>query len=369
MPTFRSPWLLPLLLALPASALAHSVSTELTLGANQRTQQNPRSGFLSDTVTGVAELSEQVSLNAVVGLTRDNATQVQSGSVFAEHVPRGGTILNGSVGADWLPSERWTLGAAVDVSPRSTTYSDTTVLFEENLTGRTAEADALLRTVSSSFGLAAFAGWMTGGESDVETAVDGSASLTRFATTQSVVGIQTPRGPVSAQQVQNHCARATTAAQRAQCRLLQAALEARPSALAQLRFTAGLTETLFANTDVGLSASVYVYDKDPTEVGYFSVLAVGRTVSLGNGFPLAPLRFSVRPSVMHRFGDFWLDGAYQFGRYVDDLGATHALSVRAQYRLGKAWRVWLRAGGTADVDADGQATRSATLGGGVRFTF
>ena len=104
-------------------------------------------------------------------------------------------------------------------------------------------------------------------------------------------------------------------------------------------------------------------------MGYFSVVAVGRTISTGGGIPLAPLQYSVRPSLQRRFGGFSLDGSYQFGRYVADLGTSHAVSVRAQYRFSKAWRAWVRVGGQVDLDADGNSTGAGSVAAGLRATF
>jgi len=361
-------WLGVLWLSLPAVGLAHSVSEEVSLSTTQQAQQNPRTGAFANTVTGVIDASEAVSVTVDLGFTHDNGTRTQVGTETG-YSP-GGNILLGAVALDWMPSEHWMFGGAVDVSPRSVTTSRTTVLVEDTATGQQTEADAELRTVSSVWGVSLSGGYATAGLSDFEGAVDASAALTRFSVTPSLTRLETRLGPLSADQIRAFCSRPQLSrANRALCTTLLAALRGEPATLEQLRLSLSFTGTLSQDTDVGLVASLYAYDRDPTSVGYFSVLAVGRTVTVGNGIPLAPVQFSVRPLLVHRFGKLSLDGAYQFGRYVDDQGAFHAFSARAQYRFNKAWRAWLRLSAQVDLDADGRPLRSSAVTAGVRYTF
>lgn len=361
MSTSRSLWLACVLLAVPGAGFAHSVSEEVAVGSTTPTPQSPRSGSLSNLLTGVADFSDAFSLRLDVALTHDNPVGGQTG---------GGNVAAFTLGADWIPSDNWSFGLGLDASPRSTTTSQTTVQFEESATGQTSEANARLATTTSSSGLTVLGGFTTGGDSDFESGLDGTLSFTRYSTIQRVTDIETATGRVvSAQTVAAYCNRAITRAAKAACAPLLAAIQAQPASLSQLRFGLSFTETLFSDTDLSLTASGYLYDRDPTQVGYFSLLTVGRTVAVGNGFPLAPLQYSVRPGIMHRFGNFWLDGSYQFGRYVDDEGVTHAVTIRAQYRFSKAFRLWARLSVQLDVNADNQPSRANSIAAGARFTF
>jgi len=366
-PGWRPLGLWGLWLVLSTAAHAHTVSDEVALGSTQHTEQNPRSGSLSNTFSGMFEASDALSLSVDLGLTHDNGTaSVASARAGASS---GGNILLGTLTVDALLWEKWLLAAGVNVSPRSVTTSRVPVPLVDTL-GRETEADAELRTASNVLGFMISGGYATAGLSDFEASADASLGLTRFSVQQSITEIQTALGPLSAEQVRTFCMRPALSRQRRSlCKTVLSVLKNQPSTLNQLRLSVSFTGTIFQDTDIGILASLYGYDGDPTEVGYFSVLAVGRSVSLGNGIPLAPLQFSLRPSVTHRFGRLSLDGSYQFGRYVDDEGAFHALSLRAQYRFNKTWRAWLRFSGQVDLDADGKPLRSSAVSVGVRCAF
>src|SRR5439155_173535 len=76
-------------------------------------------------------------------------------------------------------------------------------------------------------------------------------------------------------------------------------LQVTPVPLDSERFSANVSATLFTDTDVTLSGDYYVYQQNPAQVGFFTLVAAGR----GAGVPIAPLRYEVRPEVVHRFGD------------------------------------------------------------------
>ena len=78
-----------------------------------------------------------------------------------------------------------------------------------------------------------------------------------------------------------------------------------------------MTAIVEQDTDLTLSGDYYHYEEDPTQVGFFSVATAGRTlVTGGNGVPIAPLRYLLRPEVVHRFGDFSAKLWVTTGRYV-----------------------------------------------------
>jgi len=63
----------------------------------------------------------------------------------------------------------------------------------------------------------------------------------------------------------------------------------RPVTLDSERLSANVSATLFTDTDVTLSGDYYVYQQNPAQVGFFTLVAPGR----GAGVPIAPLRYEV----------------------------------------------------------------------------
>lgn len=345
---------------LPAAAAAHSVSDEIGVGNSQSSPRNPRTGFIYDTISGVADVSEPVALRFSLTLTHDNATKPAQGAQFGD---TGGNITAGAVGLDWYPSEHVPLAFEVDFSPRSTQGSDTSITFEES--GSSVSADGLLRATSSSVGLILSAGYDTAGDSSFETATNGSFSATHLATTQQVAAFQGANGPVSAEAIRSYCARVPGAKG---CRQLNALFRARATEINQFKVSALVAETFALDTDATLNGAYYFYDQDPTQVGYFNIAAFGRT-GLGAGVPIAPLRFTFRPEVTHRFGAFSVSLSYQYLNYVPGDGYGNSLGLKLQYKFSKAFKAWISASGQSDVDDQGDSTKSSTLALGVRYSF
>jgi len=350
------------LAALPAAA--HSVSDEASIGFTQQNNRNPRTGFLADSLRGTLTLSDALSFRLGVTLTHDNPSPPAKGTRWGD---TGGNIFAALLGVDWTVNDHVGLGAELDGSPPNIQRNGTTVEFLD-AQRTTATADALLKATSSSEGALLSFSYDTAGDSDTETAVDFSVAGTRFDTGQSLARIEQNGVAVTAQQVREQCAAATTSTQLATCRALRPALRGEDVTLAQLVLKAAVTETLFTDTDVTLGGAWYLYDQDPTQVGYFSTLALGRSQGLqfGSGVPLSPQLFVLRPELFHRFGPFWVSGWYQYTRYVDNEGDGHGLGLKLQYTLGKRVRLW--ASGTwqrdlqpAEPSATGAARNQVTV--------
>jgi len=351
---------LALAAVLPAVAFAHSVSDEVGVGSSQSSPRNPRTGFIYDTISGVAEVSEPVALRFSLTLTHDNATKPAQGAQFGE---TGGNITAGAVGLDWNPNEHVPLAFEVDFSPRSSQGSDTSITFDEG--GSSVSADGLLRATSSSLGLVLSAGYETAGDSNFETATNGTLSVTHLTTTQQLAAFQGANGPVSADSIRAYCARVPGAKG---CRQLNALFRARASEINQFKVSALVAETFALDTDVTLNGAYYFYDQDPTQVGYFNIAAFGRT-GLGTGVPIAPLQFTFRPDVTHRFGAFSVNLSYLYLKYVPGDGYGNNLGLKLQYKFSKAFKAWISASGQNDVDEQGDSTKSSTLAVGVRYSF
>ena len=90
------------------------------------------------------------------------------------------------------------------------------------------------------------------------------------------------------------------------CQALKPLLGSGSDTLDEFRVAAGGTVTVSGATDVGLHGAYYFYSQDPSLFGYYSTLTSGHTalhnISLGNGVPLAPYLFTIRPDVTQRLG-------------------------------------------------------------------
>lgn len=351
----------PLLLALsPLAAAAHSVSDEVSAGDTEHTLRNPRTGYLADKLRGSVDLSDALELRLGVTLTHDNPTPPQHGARWGD---TGGDIFSSLLGVDWTQNDHFTLGAELDYSPQNEQRNATTVSLV-NAKGELAPADALVRSLSSSWGAVVSVSYDTAGESSVETAVDLSAAVAHFDTRQNLARVEQDGTAAGVQAVRDECAKATTQLAIANCRALRPALRGEAAALTQLTLQGSITETLFTDTDVTLGGAWFLYDQDPTQVGYFSTLVVGRThatSSFGGGIPVAPLLYDVRPELLHRFGPFQANAWYQYSRYVDNEGYGHLVGLKLQYAFSKSFRLW--ASGTWQRDLQ---PYEVTAGGATR---
>ncbi len=341
---------------------AHSVSNELGVGTSQVSPRNPRSGFLYDRVSGVADASESVSLRFDLTLTHDDATKPTQGAAFGN---TGGNIFAGAFGVDWAPTEHFPLSAEVDFSPKSTQSSDATVTFDVG--SMSSNADALLRATSSSLGFMVSGGYETAGDSDFESAINSSFSMTHYSTTQILSDVATASGPIDRQQIIAYCTRTFNLGYG--CREIAPALRAEPADLNQFRIGASFTETFVKDTDLTVGGGYYLYDKDPAQLGYFSIASIGRSVSLGNGIAVAPLRFSARSDLSQRLGIFSAGIWYQYGQYVPGDGYGHSAGLKVQCKISKAIKLWASGTWQRDFDAQNNGQTSTTVALGGRYSF
>src|SRR5262249_2240661 len=149
--------------------------------------------------------------------------------------------------------------------------------------------------------------------------------------------LQGANGPMSADSVRAYCARVPLAKG---CRQLNALFRARASDINQFKLSALVSETFALDTDVTLSGAYYFYDQDPTQASYFTIAAFGPT-GLGGGVAIAPLRFTFRPDVTHRFGRFSVNLWYQYLKYVPGEGYGNCLGLKLQYKFSKAFKAWI----------------------------
>ena len=341
------------ILAVAFAAQADSVTNEVIVSSTQATDANPRSGVFTDALNAAFDVGEDWTISAGAMLTLQGATPAGTRAQFGES---GSAVTLFTGGLDWSATDHLTLGATLEISPKSTQYAGTTIPLL--LSGTIVTPEAQLRSQTSEVGGGLDVSWDSFGESDLEWSFDAGIGFSHYNVDQ---GISAVRTTLDAQQLQQAALAYCNAFPRSRAcarGLLQ------PVTLDFERFSGGATARLFRDTDVSLLFDWYLYNQDPADVGFGSQAFLGR----GAGLPIAPLQYLVRPEVLHRFGDFSAKLWGQAGEYASGTGqGTAGLGARLQYKFTKAFRAWLMASGQRDVDADGRVTRSGTISAGAGY--
>lgn len=337
-----------IVLALPAVAYGDGAATELSAGATAQSKQTPATRWVADKLGAFYEPTESWQLR--VDVTGTHAAT---------------DILLANVGIEFDPDESWSLRLVGGYSPSSTTSAPTTVQVD-TMRG-TVDATAQLASTSGSMSAAAWLGYDTANDGDFETSVLVTATVNRFDLLQQITSVTDKAGDmIGVQQIKDFCATHMCSPQ------LVSALAAQPATLGQLAVEAGVTETLWRDTDAGVSGAYYAYDKDPTQVGYVSVGTIGKTASFGGGAPVAPLLFTVMPSVIHRWGDLMALASFTYGQYVDREGYDLTPALRLQYKLkfdgGSRLKLWMKVAGSRDI-VQGSKVSSAQGALGAQYSW
>ena len=354
-----------LLAALAGPALAdlpgNSVADEVGVASGQSTPDAPRSGQVSESLWAVLDLGKGWALDLSAGITSIEATRGILGREFGS---RGATVLDFGTGVSWEASDHVMLGLSLGLSPSSRLVNDTTVAFT-TLTGQTAIANALLEATTRMTSGALLFSYDTAGDSDLESAVDAGLGVNHFDTSQRIAAVRGPGGTVvTADELLNQCRIRTCSRQ------LLGLLRERPASVSQVEARLAITETLWEDTDIGLGGSWFLYDRDPTEVGFFSLMSAGRgAIAFGAGVPLAPLQWRIRPEVAHRFGDLVVKLWLAHGAYVSGEGTSDVLGARLQVRLARSFRMWLSASRQRDRDAGGNSAAFNQVALGAMLLF
>lgn len=319
------------LVFLASGARAHDLGLDVNAAFTQPSEYNPRTGAVGLGVTGAWDLSTSWALFGLASYTRDLATRT------ATTASSGSNVFRFSLGVQWLPHPQWMLMLAANGSPPSAQVNATTREVQEPLTGERRLVDVVIDSRADNLGGQLLVAWMSDGDGPLQSTLDFGGAATRFDIFQR---LRLPN-TAGASLIRATCERSDSEF----CRLVEGA----STPLWQARLSAGYTATLRSTTDLGVDASVFLYDRDPAEVGYFSVVNVGRD-DLGAGVPVSPLRVTVRPVFVHRFERFTLRASYQWGLFASDLGVMHVVSGKLTWKVTPAWRLSLVLTGQADVD-------------------
>jgi hypothetical protein len=254
------------------------------------------------------------------------------------------------------PSEHWMFMASVNGSPPTTQRSAQST----TLTTRTGTAytlDGVLVGINSSLGGTLLASWASAGFSDWEHTVDVSAATTYFSSYQN---FQVSR--LEEALARRNCPETT--AENALCRVVLGTT----APLVQVRVGATYTATLFTSLDVSLDGAGYLFDKNPSSIGVFSMGGLGRD-PVGLGTSTAPWLATGRLSATYRFTKVSVLVSYQLGAYTGDYGMNHLARAKVSWKVNDRLRLTLSGLVQADVDGQGLVNRGGTLTAGALMLF
>jgi hypothetical protein len=339
-------------LLVASSALASGVGVELGGTAGQASDTSASTGTVLVRGVGDIEFSEQLSLHLDAAYTRALAQAPPPGLTIGSS---GGNVFSFDVGLDMAVLDNALLSFDVNFSPSSTVEQQVTATVG-NLTFK-----PLVSSQSKALGGTLAFALSTGFQRPVEGSFDSALAVTRFDSAQQIVSASGNPIPPSA------CATAAPR-YRSLCALLVAA---HGTDFTQSRLGAGATVTLFRQTDVSFSGAYYFYSSDPTNVGFFALATGGRLpTTLGDPLPLAPVLWSIRPGLTHRFGEALSLGVYyEFSDSYAAEGTTNLVGLRFALRAGAKIRVVLRLEGQAFTDPRGVTSLSGSAVLSTRMDF
>ena len=343
----------------PRSPSPGSLSDELGTSQPNSSPSNPVGASYMNNLNGVINFGEHWSIDLGFLFTQALGAPPPAGSNFGSS---GGHVSLVSLGADWDSGDHWSLGISSGISPKSSNLSSTSIQLNQTVWAARLNAD------SSNLELGLNAGYDTNGDSNAEWTFVASITGGHLDTVQKIDAVENPNTGKTRTAAE---LKAVCVANPKLCRkALLAALKSQDAELDSLKLALGATLTLFDSTDITVSGDDYLYVQDPSAVGYFNIAKGGRSVSGGEGVPIAPLRFDGRLELLHRFGPLSLKLWGSAGEYaVDAAGLTYSGGAKVQYKFTRAFRVWVTGSVQHDIDDTGEdfMTWTASLGAGYRF--
>jgi hypothetical protein len=348
----RSSFVFAVLVLAGRTARADGALEELSAGTVPQTATSAQSTWVTDKLAGMWEPSDEwqvrLDLSGTHAIANDKA----------------GDVLLATLGVEYDPGH-WMFRIAGGGSPTSTTSSSMALTLPGPM--GVINADGQLSSQASSLTAAASAGYDTAGDGAVETTVMVTANATRFDALQQLDAVTGNGGMTyTLDQLRDFCSKRTCSKD------LNSTLAAQATTLNQVALGASISEQLFGDTDVGVDGAYYLYDNDPTTIGYYSSLAAARTTS-STGIGIAPMQYMVSPSLIHRFGPLMVMTSASYGKYVGTDGYDTSATVRVQYKLNlggdRRLKLWTKATGSRDHDAANALSKSGSLALGVQFAW
>jgi hypothetical protein len=313
-----------------SSDLRNLLSDQVAFGSSSGSRSSPRTGFITDRLSGSNDLNPSLGLLYAVTVTQDLGARATAGAPFPE---RGGTILHLLSGLEWQLSRRWALIPTVSGSLPSTTQTSISVPYQDSSGAQTTLAGDL-RVKASSVGGELSAELDTLDAGPVELVFTMTGGLTNYWIAQALPKLQMADGTiVSSAALQPQC-------QTSGCSQDVLNLLSKPSTSVIQVYAEGDVTASLGRTDVGITGSGYVYSQDPGQLGFFGIAGFARGPSTGDGYPMAPLLFDVRGHVLEKLGAWRLAASGDYGRYVDAEGWNVTGSLKATYSVTKQIRLW-----------------------------
>ena len=338
-----------------------SISDEIGTLQPSGSLSNPAGPSYSNNLLGIINLTDNWSLNLGFLFSLEEGAPPPPGSSYPDS---GGHVSLFTVGAGWDSNNHWSFDLLADGSPESTTISGSTLVVNS-----TPDA-ARLSSTSSNLEVQLGAGYDTNGESAAEWSFLGSVTGGHLVTDQRITAVEVGRSSLTPAQLQSYCDAHPLKCPRALRNALHNANQNGDSNLDSLKINLGATLTLFDDTDLTLSGDYFLYAEDPAQAGYFNVATAGRSIGGGGGVPIAPLLFDGKLEVAHRFGALSIKLWASAGEYaVDADGITYSGGAKVQYKITRAWRVWVTGSLQHDVDDAGNDTVTWGVTAGVGFRF
>jgi hypothetical protein len=219
-------------------------------------------------------------------------------------------------------------------SPPSTTRTSTAIPFQD-ATGMPTTLAGDLQVKSSSLGGELSAELDTLDTWGTELVVTSTGGLLNYWSTQRLLKLQLANDSV-----------VTQAALAQQCQAQGCSPEVRSllgkqsPTLLQAYFELDVTG-IIRRTQLGIAGTAFGYSSDPARFGFFGVAAFARGPSIGDGVPLAPLRFSIQGHVTQKLGRVRLAATAESGDYVDSEGSTMSVSAKPSFDLTSRARLWV----------------------------
>ena len=170
-------------LAVAAAARADSVTNQILVSSTHATEANPRSSVFTDFLNASFNAGEDWTLSAGASLTLQGKTPAATRGQFGES---SSAVTFFTVAADWSVTDSFTVGASVDLSPKSTQFAGTTIpVVLPQPIGR-ATADAQVRSETSQVAAGVDVSWDSLGLSDLEWSFTGGLHVSHYDINQSI---------------------------------------------------------------------------------------------------------------------------------------------------------------------------------------
>lgn len=302
-----------------APARAHDVTADVSLSLSRVDERQLSAGRLGVALGGAYDFTEAFSAWLTVQYMRELPSTTEGERVS------GADIFLLSPGLSWMHGDHWfVLGSGVFAPPTKQLKATRIDVLDGPLAGTTQVVT--ISSENASAGATLKGGYATGGLSDFESTFDVAVSATSFDVTQSLVLPNTLR----AAQLRAACGQRP---EMPVCALVDGA----KTPLWQTKLAATYTAMLSLQLEVGLEAALFLYDRDPTDVGYFSLALLGREV--GSGIPVAPQRLQLRTFLARRWERLSLKGSWTIGPYVDWSASSHLATLQVSWKLGESVRL------------------------------